>query len=278
MDNKIKERKAYEANQIKEIVEWKNEPPSVASQALGFVMRPLNWVAEQVIPERAIKGALEGASWLADQTIDLSTVLAEAEVGDTEELRGQPLCKLDDLADGVHNWAIGYAVAEGGLTGAGGLFTIAIDVPFIVTLAVRTIRKIGMCYGYVDTSDFEQNFAMSVLSAAGANSIEEKTAALLTLRTIEVVLLRTTWKKMAEKATEQQFSREAMILSLKVLAKQLGLNLTKRKALALIPLVGAPIGAAVNGSYIKDIGWAARRAYQERWLKDHGRWIEQEAK
>jgi hypothetical protein len=33
--------------------------------------------------------------------------------------------------------------------------------------------------------------------------------------------------------------------------------------------LGAVVGAAVNGWYIKEVGWAARRAYQERWLVEN---------
>ena len=48
--------------------------------------------------------------------------------------------------------------------------------------------------------------------------------------------------------------------------KQLGINITKRKALQAIPLFGTVVGAAMNAQFINDIAWAARRAFQERWL------------
>ena len=61
---------------------------------------------------------------------------------------------------------------------------------------------------------------------------------------------------------------------IKSLAKQLGINLTKRKALQAIPAIGALVGASVNGWYIKEVGWAARRAFQERWLLENHKIIE----
>lgn len=36
-----------------------------------------------------------------------------------------------------------------------------------------------------------------------------------------------------------------------------------------IPVVGAGVGAAMNAKYINDIAWAARRTFQERWLRDN---------
>jgi len=50
--------------------------------------------------------------------------------------------------------------------------------------------------------------------------------------------------------------------------------LTKRKALQAIPAIGALIGASVNGWYIKEVGWTARRAFQERWLLENHKIIE----
>ena len=55
----------------------------------------------------------------------------------------------------------------------------------------------------------------------------------------------------------------------KKVAKQLGINLTKRKLMQIMPIIGAGIGAAVNVSYINDIAWTARRSYQLKWLADN---------
>jgi hypothetical protein len=107
-----------------------------------------------------------------------------------------------------------------------------------------------------------------------ANSVEEKLAALTAIRAIETILLKQTWKKMAETAAKNQFSKEGAIIGLKALAKQLSINITKRKALAAIPYIGALIGGSMNAWYVRDIGWAARRLFQERWLMENGKIID----
>ena len=94
-----------------------------------------------------------------------------------------------------------------------------------------------------------------------------------TLRSLEVTILKNTWKKIAENAAKDKMSRDAAIISIKALAKQLGVNITKRKALQSIPVIGAFVGASINGYYMLDVGWAARRAYQERWLINRGKLI-----
>lgn len=202
---------------------------------------------------------------------DTSDVCHEGCVEKISDLIGKDLTLSDHMADQVQNWAIGIAVAEGAGTGAFGILGAPIDVPAIITLALRTIHKIGVCYGYECKTKADEMFAYGILSASGANSIEEKLAALATLTVIETALLKQTWKAMAEKAAQSQFSKEAAITMVRSLAKQLGVNITKRKALASIPAIGAVVGGSVNGWYIKEVGWAARRSFQQRWLKDSGK-------
>jgi hypothetical protein len=52
------------------------------------------------------------------------------------------------------------------------------------------------------------------------------------------------------------------------LARQLGVNLTKRKMLQAVPFVGAAVAATANWTFMDDVAWAARRSYQERWFAD----------
>lgn len=236
------------------------------SSVFGFVIEPMAWLVKKVVPESAIRGVLDISSAAAQWMTDTSDIIRDGQVKSIDELRTKDLELSDNLADQVHNWAVGLGVLEGAGTGAIGLPGLAADIPAIITIGLRTIHKIGICYGYEVKSEVDQKFVMGILATAGANSIEEKTAALLVLRQVEVILAKMTWKKMSEQAAKQQLSKEAALLTVKTLAKQLGINLTKRKALSAIPYIGAAIGGSVNGWFIKEIGWTARRMYQERWL------------
>lgn len=100
--------------------------------------------------------------------------------------------------------------------------------------------------------------------------MKEKVAAIVYLRSVQDVLAKNTLKKMADKAAESAVSQQAVILAAKALAKQLGVNLSKRKMAQSIPFLGAGIGATINAWYIADVCNAARRAFQERWLLEKG--------
>jgi uncharacterized protein (DUF697 family) len=215
-----------------------------------------------------------GTDWAVRLTLSAERVFREAGVSSFEELKALELGVLDGLARSFHRHAVGYAVVEGGATGAVGLPGIAADIPAIVAIALRTIRGIGTCYGYRPEADGEREFAFGILSAAGANSLEEKASALLFLRELQVTVLSQSFATIGEKAAGHTLRREAAIIAIRNLARQLGVNLTKRKMLQVIPVAGAMIGASVNGVFIDDVAWAARRSYQERWLKDRGLVVE----
>jgi DNA-binding transcriptional regulator YhcF (GntR family) len=107
---------------------------------------------------------------------------------------------------------------------------------------------------------------LALLSAAGANTTNEKAEAVKMLRAIDVMIAKQTVKTIAEKAAQQQLGKEAVLISMNKLGRQLGINITKRKALQAVPAIGAVVGGSVNAWFINDVGWAARRAFQERWL------------
>lgn len=258
----------YERSQWNEINEWKNIKPSVLSEVSSFIFKPAVWIVQKVVPEKAIQGVIEGCNGLSKFLIDNNSFKKECKIENIGDLKSRKLEFCDDLANSVHNWANGIAIAEGGITGAAGLPGMAADIPAIITLAFRTINKIGLCYGFENNTEAGKQMVLSILSASSANSIAEKQAALMTLRQIQVIITKTTWKKMTTTAFKNEFSKEAGILAIKALAKQLGINLTKRKALQAIPIIGAAVGASVNGAYINDVAWAARRVFQEAWLNE----------
>jgi hypothetical protein len=264
----------YEEQQVAAIRAWKSAEPSVVSQAFGIVTAPAAWVIQQLIPDAAMRGAVEAACAAGSAMADRRDIMRDGQVLDIAALRTGDLEKCDALSNAVHNWAVGLGTAEGALTGSAGLVGMAADLPALITLAFRTIHKIGLCYGYECDSEVDTQFACGVLAASGANSITEKLAALATLRAMHVAISTQTWRMMAERAMQHPLSREGGVIAIKNLAKQLGINLTRRKALQVIPVVGAGIGASVNGWYIKDVGWTARRAFQQRWLIDNQRLIE----
>lgn len=264
---------AYEKIQHSEIVKWQQEEPSVVAQAMNMALKPVSWVVSKVIPTKAINGALVAFDGIAQFLTDTNDIKRDGGVNTIAELRHKDLQLSDKLANQIHNWANGVATAEGMAAGTTGLIGMVVDIPTLITMSMRVIHKIGLCYGYECNTEADKKFILAILSAAGANTVEEKAISVSTLQSMSVVISKTTWKKMAEKAAQEKWGIEAAILAIRSLAKRLGINLTKRKALQAIPVVGAGVGAAMNLAFINDVAWAARRSFQERWLVDNGKII-----
>lgn len=271
MEAKKEKMTPYEYNEYEQIIKWQNEEPSVVSQTINGVLKPVSWLIGKIVPPKAIQGALTAFDGLAELLTDSNDIKRDGGVDNVEELRIKDLQLSDKLANEVHNWANGIAAVEGAGTGTLGLPGLIADIPSLITMSLRVIHKIGLCYGYDCITQTDKQFVYSILSTAGSNSVKEKAASISTLQAINKTIAGVTWKKMAEKATENKFGIEALILAIKQLAKQLGINITRRKALQAIPIIGAGVGAALNIAFINDVAWAARRAYQERWLMENGK-------
>ena len=158
----------YLMQQYALIKAWENEEPGVVSKTFGKLLSPVGKLISVVVPEKVIESSINAANAAAQYLTDTDDVLRDGKVESIEELRTKDLKLCDQMADSVHNWAVGIATAEGATVGATGLPGLAVDIPFITTLALRTIYKIGVCYGYVaDASNAEEEkaFALGVLAA-----------------------------------------------------------------------------------------------------------------
>jgi DNA-binding transcriptional regulator YhcF (GntR family) len=78
------------------------------------------------------------------------------------------------------------------------------------------------------------------------------------------------WKHMAQELANKQLTKGAMLAGMRQLAKSLGIQLTRRKALQMIPLIGAVVGASLNGVLAHDIGKTAYMSYRRRWMQENG--------
>lgn len=256
----------YEQQQYQKIAEWKNQAPSVVSRTVGKLLNPITWVVNKVIPPKTIEGVLVACNGIAEIITDCNDIIRDAQVSKISDLQTKDLHLSDQLANEVHNWAIGVAAAEGLAAGATGVYGLIADVPALITMSFRVVHKIGLCYGFECKTEADKQFVMGVLSAAGANSLSEKAASVAVLQRMNTMIAKNTWKKLAEKAAINPRGIEAVIIGIKSVAKRLGINITKRKALQAIPIIGAGVGAAINTAFLNDVAWAARRNFQERWL------------
>lgn len=256
----------YEVRQQQAIAVWNRQQPAVLMSWLSSGLTPLSRLLEKVVPPSAVQAGLEAACTLGERLASPRRLLEQTGLERVTDLREASLELCDGLADRVHDRAIAMAAAEGGVTGATGLAAMAVDIPGLMTLSLRTIYQIGLCYGFELKGEEGRQLALRIFSLAGANSLQEKEAALMGLAAIRQMLLHQSWSQI-QQAAGAVMGREALVVVLRDVSRQLGVNLTRRKALNVVPVVGGAVGAAINAGFVKDVGWAARRTFQQMWLE-----------
>ena len=161
-------------------------------------------------------------------------------------LRAQPLESLDALSRTVTRRALALGGATGALFGIAGAAGLVADVPTLLTLAMRTIHRVGLCYGEKHAADDERRLTLGIFALVSANSAEEKALAVAALRSGSA-LVDAAWRDGVERITERELAKDATIYSLQNLARAIGLNLGKRK-----------IAGSVPGSMWSVWAWVAR--------------------
>lgn len=232
---------------------YRAAPPAVFPRAVRKVARPVSFLTNRLIPADAVAAVLKGADWAASASIRRAAISHDF----------ADIAACDTAAADVRRWALGYAVTGGGAAGAFGALGLALDVPATVTLALRTARLIGLCYGFGDDSEEERIYILDVLQLAGANSRAEKAEALARLDREAREMPPDSWQKIV-RLTGQAAGAQSTVNRV---AAALGVNLSARKIGQLAPFVGAAVGASVNAAFQNDVAGAARHAYRERWLQ-----------
>ena len=241
----------YEADQVRRIAAWKSEPPNALSELWKRVSLPVARAIEPIIPDRAVRAAITRSYDASERLAGREDIQRRAGVRDLAELAHGRLERCDRLAIETGASAQALAAAEGAATGAGGLLTTFLDVPLLFILGLGTIRRIGHCYGYPLEHHKDRHFALGVMAAALAGSLEVRRQRIHRLRELEDLLI--------EETEEDILLEEALSF------------LFQLEIFADIPGIGAISGAALNWHFMRRVDQTARMVFQERWLRDNGK-------
>jgi EcsC protein family len=242
---------AYESEQVEQIAAWKSKPPNAIGEMAKRITMPVaRWVGK-VIPEAPLRAAIEKGYDISLRLADQEDIKRQVRVTDLAALRKKPLDVCDRLAARVSFFANGLALAEGVATGAGGLLTTFIDVPLLFVLTLRTIMRIGHCYGYALDHRRDQAFVLGVYLTATSGTLHTKRRRLEELRELEELLISETQHE--------------------ILAEELLSFLFQVEVFDGVPGVGAISGGLLNLAVIRRVERTSRRVFQERWLRDNGK-------
>jgi len=242
---------------------YRGAGPAAFPRAVRSLSKPIGFLTNRLIPAEVIEAAIRGADWAASGLIRKTAI--QHDFSDVEA--------CEEAVAEVRRWALGYAVTGGGAAGAFGALGLALDVPATITLALRTVRLTGLCYGFGADTEAERVYILDILQLAGANNMKEKVEAIERLAKERASVDGADWQKIVRMTGQTSGSLAAT----RRVAATLGVNLSTRKVAQLAPLIGAAVGAGVNAAFLNDVAAAARFAYRERWLQTNEGIIESPA-
>ncbi|MEX0747544.1 MAG: EcsC family protein [Rhodothermales bacterium] len=261
----------YEKDAQRQIEKWERGNGSILSQALNWAMAPMDWVVERVVPADLIDQASDAVaqflSFLNDAsewTYDADGVLGEArdrgiEVERIEDLRDQPLEKLDELARGHFTQNAILAAVEGGGTGLGGAALIAADIPLLFTINFRLIQQIGASYGFPMRGPDNRPLILSIYNVAASSSRDAKGDALREISVAAAAFAHDHSYKGRVRGTFREQNRH--------LPREIAKNIIERKIGQAIPIAGAAVGAGINYWFTTETAEAAFMLFRALYLE-----------
>ncbi len=189
----------------------------------------------------------------------MAEVLDGSGVSDFRQLSNEPLETCDRLASKVSTRSEHAAIVEGTvpalggflLPGVGGLAGAVIDTPILLDASLRSIRRIGHCYGYPLETKCDRLFVLGILDVAQADVPSERTRELA---------------QIARLASANYSSEDSAIC-----LDHLHHSIVDDLPLEAVPFIGDVCSIVLDFAFLHQVNNAARRAFQERWLFDHGK-------
>lgn len=174
---------------------------------------------------------------------------------------GNEICQLQDInqltvrtigqvCDELTTRRVKTATLQGATTGIGGFITLAIDIPAILGIALKTLQEIAIIHGYDPNDKYERIFIIKCLQFSSADVIGKE--AILK----ELSSFYNNPDRSNEMMSQLQGWREVVY----TFRDQFGW----KKLFQMVPIAGIIFGAFTNRSMINDVSEVGKMMYQKR--------------
>ncbi|MEK4030982.1 EcsC family protein [Pseudobacillus sp. FSL P4-0506] len=157
---------------------------------------------------------------------------------------------MDAIAEELKKSRANMATVQGASTGIGGLFTLAVDIPLLLGLSLKTLQEIAIAYGYDPKQKAERIFIIKCLQFTSSDVVGKK--AILT----DLSGFYEGRGQSREMMSQLQGWREVVY----TYRDQFGW----KKMMQLIPVAGVIFGAFTNRSAVLDVAEAGSMLYKKR--------------
>lgn len=179
----------------------------------------------------------------------IRSTTGKEEVASLEDVRELPISDMVKTCDSLQKRRANIATVQGATTGVGGLFTLVVDIPVVLGLALKTLQEIAIVHGYNPKLKEERVFIVKCLQFTFSDVVGK-----------EAIL-----KELAE--FHKGSSPNEVMSQIKgwqevfyTYSDQFGW----KKLFQMVPIAGILFGAYANRSMIKDVAEAGTMLYRKR--------------
>lgn len=251
------EQEKYEQECLHDLQQWLVRPPGLIARGFGRTTSPLVRAIKPWAPQKALEQAFSLANHAGSRPAWRSEMRKTMKVETVSEVGQWPLQDCDEHWRRIRRRMMIAAGGTGAVTGLGGAAGWILDVPALLVLALEGIHRSAFCYGI----EFDKDAApLAIFSLAAANSMQEKQSAWQAAMQAQIDSRQ--MLEGLERTLNQSFAKQAVATGMAQVARQLGLNLGRRKALGMVPVAGALVGGSVNAWYLRDVMQVSRYVCQ----------------
>jgi len=258
---------------LKAALLWRDRPASADLRSLPKVNVPVLRAVRKALPAQGAHRTLAAVYAAAVRLAQPARLLRQAEAESLEQLRTRPLKDADALAQKIAKQSGWLAASSGAALGVAGLAGWVADAPALLLLALRTLVRIGYCYGEPPSAAL----VAALFALASADTEAEKRMAWNAALTVAVAdtgidpsISDAALRDGLERAAEREFAKQAHNSSLQKLLTVLVQRLGIKKAAGALPVIGAAVGGVVNLRFVQELSEAARMVFVARRLLGDG--------
>ena len=257
--------KEYLQNELKKIEKWEKEQLKIWFWE-HLTKLPFKLI-DKITPEFIQKkiGMLldevgnfiqSGGQYLVKEETVLNKIRKQTTepINSIDDIKYLPLETMNVVSEEIKKNSGNIATVQGATTGFGGIITLAIDIPIVLGLSLKTLQELAISYGFNPKEKEERIFIIKCLQFASADVVGK-----------EAIL-----KELSDYGNRHHLSHD-MTSQLKgwrevvfTYRDQFGW----KKLLQVIPIVGMVLGAYTNRSMLKDIAETGIMLYRKRRLME----------
>lgn len=194
-----------------------------------------------------------GGQYLTQEKLILTKLRKHSQNDDLliADVPSLPLSTMDAVGEELKTTRSKIATVQGATTGIGGVFTLAVDIPVILGLSLKTLQEIAIAYGYDPKDREERIFIVKCLQYSSADIVGKQAI----LNELSSFYKRDQLTK-NEVISQIQGWREVVF----TYRDQFGW----KKLLQMVPIAGMVFGAITNRSMIHDLSETGIMLYRKR--------------